>query len=492
SGRGLQAGEDKGWGVLKGAGGEIKEVPEVLKGGVQAGEGGRARGRGGSRRVAEVGTVRAGRRGGGRGSLPGFPAQCPPWLPQPPIQVYGLEGRYATALYSAASKQKKLEQVEKELTRPRFPAAPQEGGGSETAPLAGTCTACSWSWCLNGILGRNCSLGGVPREAVANPPLEIVEGVPVHSIFKVGFVMPGKPLASVTSLCDPKLSSVVMNPHTKSSVKQKAVNDALAREKIDLWASGEHPSSAIQLLAAGICLCWCFKPSVRGCFADLLAENGRLRYTPGIVSAFGKIMSAFRGEVVCTVTTAQVGWGALQPGSRDGSCSCAVLGLSLFQNTAVRTFLLEVSVFNVPLSPGDKKSALDLSQREMPPRDWEASQDQDYHKKELSQGERQRTLPMGVNCPKGQQTVSRELLPVWGKQLPGSICAGGMTEIIEKMDKENGTPILLSFPHQRRLLQWQKELFMVELPRGAPAQRTGREDIRCVPTYRLALHSCAR
>lgn len=37
--------------------------------------------------------------------------------PQPPIQVYGLEGRYATALYSAASKQKKLEQVEKELIR---------------------------------------------------------------------------------------------------------------------------------------------------------------------------------------------------------------------------------------------------------------------------------------------------------------------------------------------------------------------------------------
>ncbi|XP_017688587.1 PREDICTED: ATP synthase subunit O, mitochondrial [Lepidothrix coronata] len=38
-------------------------------------------------------------------------------LVKPPIQVYGLEGRYATALYSAASKQKKLEQVEKELTR---------------------------------------------------------------------------------------------------------------------------------------------------------------------------------------------------------------------------------------------------------------------------------------------------------------------------------------------------------------------------------------
>ena len=34
---------------------------------------------------------------------------------QPPVQVFGLEGRYASALYSAASKQKTLEKVEKEL-----------------------------------------------------------------------------------------------------------------------------------------------------------------------------------------------------------------------------------------------------------------------------------------------------------------------------------------------------------------------------------------
>lgn len=34
---------------------------------------------------------------------------------QPPIQVFGLEGRYATALYSAASKTKQLDSVEKEL-----------------------------------------------------------------------------------------------------------------------------------------------------------------------------------------------------------------------------------------------------------------------------------------------------------------------------------------------------------------------------------------
>jgi len=36
-------------------------------------------------------------------------------LIKPPVQVFGLEGRYASALYSAASKQKSLEKVEKEL-----------------------------------------------------------------------------------------------------------------------------------------------------------------------------------------------------------------------------------------------------------------------------------------------------------------------------------------------------------------------------------------
>ncbi|XP_061483718.1 ATP synthase subunit O, mitochondrial [Rhineura floridana] len=121
-------------------------------------------------------------------------------LVQPPIQVYGLEGRYATALYSAASKQKKLEQIEKELAR-------------------------------------------------------------VMALMK-----------------DPKLSGIVMNPHIKSVVKQKTVNDVLLKEKLS---------------------------PVTVNFINVLAENGRLRYTPGVISAFGKIMSAYRGEVLCSVTTAQ-------------------------------------------------------------------------------------------------------------------------------------------------------------------------------------------
>ncbi|KAJ8945858.1 hypothetical protein NQ318_002696 [Aromia moschata] len=38
-------------------------------------------------------------------------------LIKPPIQVFGIEGRYATALYSAANKRKSLEAVEKDLIK---------------------------------------------------------------------------------------------------------------------------------------------------------------------------------------------------------------------------------------------------------------------------------------------------------------------------------------------------------------------------------------
>ncbi|KAL4656597.1 ATP synthase subunit O, mitochondrial [Arapaima gigas] len=121
-------------------------------------------------------------------------------LVKPPIQVYGVEGRYATALYSAASKQKKLEQVEQELGR-------------------------------------------------------------VSSLIR-----------------DPKLSSIVMNPHVKRSIKQKTFNDALVKEKLS--------PITINLI-------------------NVLAENGRLTLTSDVISAFGKMMSAHRGEVICSVTTAQ-------------------------------------------------------------------------------------------------------------------------------------------------------------------------------------------
>ncbi|XP_030641851.1 ATP synthase peripheral stalk subunit OSCP, mitochondrial [Chanos chanos] len=121
-------------------------------------------------------------------------------LIKPPIQVYGVEGRYATALFSAASKQKSLDQVEQELGK-------------------------------------------------------------VASLIK-----------------DPKLSSIVMNPNVKRSIKQKTFGDALTKAKLS--------PITVNLI-------------------NVLAENGRLSLTSDVITAYSKMMSAHRGEVTCSVTTAQ-------------------------------------------------------------------------------------------------------------------------------------------------------------------------------------------
>ncbi|XP_005375755.1 PREDICTED: ATP synthase subunit O, mitochondrial [Chinchilla lanigera] len=120
-------------------------------------------------------------------------------LVRPPVQVHGIEGRYATALYSAASKQNKLDQVEKELLR-------------------------------------------------------------VAKLLK-----------------DPKVALSVLNPYVKRSIKVKSLNDITTKERFSPLTSN---------------------------LMNLLAENGRLENTQGVISAFSTIMSVHRGEVPCTVTTA--------------------------------------------------------------------------------------------------------------------------------------------------------------------------------------------
>ena len=37
-----------------------------------------------------------------------------------------------------------------------------------------------------------------------------------------------------------------------------------------------------------------------------LAENGRLKNLRGVLKSYARLMSAYRGEVLCTVTTAKV------------------------------------------------------------------------------------------------------------------------------------------------------------------------------------------
>ncbi|CAL8272113.1 unnamed protein product [Boreogadus saida] len=121
-------------------------------------------------------------------------------LMKAPIDVYGVEGRYATALFSAASKKKQLDQVEQEL---------------------------------------------------------------------------GK---VATMIKDPKVSGIVMNPHIKRGIKMQVVTDVLIKAKMSPLTIN---------------------------FIKVLSENGRLPLTGDVIKAYNMMMGAHRGEVICSVTTAQ-------------------------------------------------------------------------------------------------------------------------------------------------------------------------------------------
>lgn len=120
---------------------------------------------------------------------------------KPPIQVFGMEGRYATALYSAATKLKQLDQVEKDLHA------------------------------FQSTLKEDKSL----RQSIVSP------------------------------------------------IVNKKVMAVALKESADKL----HMAAAT------------------GNMLGLLAQNGRLSSVDGIINAFGVIMAAHRGEVVCEVVTAK-------------------------------------------------------------------------------------------------------------------------------------------------------------------------------------------
>ncbi|XP_065837658.1 ATP synthase subunit O, mitochondrial-like [Oscarella lobularis] len=118
-----------------------------------------------------------------------------------PIQVFGIEGRYAHATYSAAARNKKLEEVEKELQS------------------------------LKTLIGAH-----------------------------------------------PDVSQYLKNPVIKKIEKQATLQELLKAEK-----------------------CSSITVNLFGC----LAENNRLSKAIGVIGAYEKLMSAHRGEVECTVTSAK-------------------------------------------------------------------------------------------------------------------------------------------------------------------------------------------
>ncbi len=120
---------------------------------------------------------------------------------KPPLAVFGTEGRYASALYSAASKQKSLDAVEKDLK----------------------------------------SFGDQLKR-------------------------------------DARLKEFLSDPSVKKTLKADGLASACDKMKMNALSKN--------LFLA-------------------MAENGRYAQMNGVVNAFGAIMAAHRGEVVCTVTSAK-------------------------------------------------------------------------------------------------------------------------------------------------------------------------------------------
>merc|ERR1719247_1565892 len=77
---------------------------------------------------------------------------------------------------------------------------------------------------------------------------------------------------------DPILKDFLQNPLLKKELKKEAIDSVLEKKG----------ASELTVNLFG-----------------LLAENGKLANTGGVVAAFGTIMAAVRGEVVCEVTTAK-------------------------------------------------------------------------------------------------------------------------------------------------------------------------------------------
>ncbi|EHH21359.1 hypothetical protein EGK_04397 [Macaca mulatta] len=87
----------------------------------------------------------------------------------------------------------------------------------------------------------------------------------------------GRYATALYSAASKQMAASVLNHYVKRSVRVKSLKDITAKER--------------------------FSPVTTN-WINVLAENGRLSNTQGVVSAFFTMMSVHRGEVPCTVTTA--------------------------------------------------------------------------------------------------------------------------------------------------------------------------------------------
>lgn len=172
---------------------------------------------------------------------------------KPPVQVFGLEGRYASALYSAATKNKTLDAVEKDLT--------QFQQSIKSDPKLK-------EFLINPTLKRNLKVDAL--KAVAAKVICF-------------FVVFNKHVSISESL----VLNININTDDVSYHYRKLLKSKLSIIKIKKIQFQINLSPAT------------------GNLLGLLAENGRLSKLETVINAFKIMMAAHRGEVTCEVITAK-------------------------------------------------------------------------------------------------------------------------------------------------------------------------------------------
>merc|ERR1711928_124468 len=129
-------------------------------------------------------------------------------LVKPPIQVFGLEGRYASALYSAASKQKSLEKVEKELNTLQQTVAKKQNMTPLSANLLGMMAENGRLDKLDGVINSFKTImaayrGEVTCQVTSAKPLDAASLKEIETALN-GFLQKGQTL-QMTAVVDPAI-----------------------------------------------------------------------------------------------------------------------------------------------------------------------------------------------------------------------------------------------------------------------------------------------
>ena len=184
----------------------------------------------------------------------------------PSVPTHGTYGRYALALYMAGQKAGKLDVIDKDLQQ--------------------VCEGCC-KWVTCAALDRLSTSKSVQVWKLASESEEFAQFLRDPSV----------PKKQKSKVLQDVLSDVKVSELTKNFFRAPLLSCA-SRDRTRAANFASHPTVSMRLPANVQSAC--------AQAAVVLAENNRLNLYDKIVSTFGELMAAARGQVTCTITSAEV------------------------------------------------------------------------------------------------------------------------------------------------------------------------------------------